>query len=690
MLGNAALDKAKATMAGLDDAVKAAGRSWKDYALVTAGVTAAAGSVYYAMKQVYDQLRQGAVLQTTIERFDKLANSIGSTSDVLLGRLRDATRGMISDMDLMASASQIMSLGLAKNEDQVVRLANVAGVLGWDMQQVILTFANMSTMRLDALGLSVEDVTSRAKELEAAGMSAADAFKEAVIQAGEARLDVGGVSDAELAFKNAEAAAKNFTDAVSISIVKALEQAGAFDAMKKSAEDLNSFVQFTDELDRLVSTGQLTDSQAQQLTFTIKRAGEEIARAKLETMLMNNTLSDTSGWWVWTLMTRDSIESSKASAAAMAGIIPVATDLMSILPAVYGPAIEQGDIFLYQLDQINNRLAGIDPGIRARGQMRSGMNGLPWLRTGFLEDGWEREYTKGVEKAIGYTGGWSAALSETEAVANRLKSAFSSEISGNPAEGLIDEAGMVNLERANELLYNQAEAAGASAMELAMLGIATGKFSEEQAKAALKAAVLQEAITRMAKAITSGQLGIEDAVAQVGDIKVALDATQDMGGIQAALAGIEADPTSVNVDFIPLSLNVRNEMDDIDGTRLTIYADVRRGTTEGIPGSGMPDRDGDGVPDNADRYPDDPERRQLGGPVRRGKSYLVGEAGPELFVPGMSGFVVSNNNMQARSGNMNVTINVSGSSAEPERVGTAVRDAMTQFWSDLRFEGGSW
>jgi hypothetical protein len=44
-------------------------------------------------------------------------------------------------------------------------------------------------------------------------MSAQEAFKEAVILAGEARLDVGGVSEAEKAFKQWEAATENIKKA---------------------------------------------------------------------------------------------------------------------------------------------------------------------------------------------------------------------------------------------------------------------------------------------------------------------------------------------------------------------------------------------------------------------------------------------------------------------------------------------
>ena len=55
-------------------------------------------------------------------------------------------------------------------------------------------------------------------------------------------------------------------------------------------------------------------------------------------------------------------------------------------------------------------------------------------------------------------------------------------------------------------------------------------------------------------------------------------------------------------------------------------------------------------------------KRALGGAVGAGRSYLVGERGPELFVPGAQGNIVPNNAM----GGANVVVNVdaSGSSAQ--------------------------
>ena len=52
-----------------------------------------------------------------------------------------------------------------------------------------------------------------------------------------------------------------------------------------------------------------------------------------------------------------------------------------------------------------------------------------------------------------------------------------------------------------------------------------------------------------------------------------------------------------------------------------------------------------------------------GGPVKGGSSYLVGERGPEMFTPGVSGMITPNH---ALGGTTNVVVNVdaSGSSVE--------------------------
>ena len=55
--------------------------------------------------------------------------------------------------------------------------------------------------------------------------------------------------------------------------------------------------------------------------------------------------------------------------------------------------------------------------------------------------------------------------------------------------------------------------------------------------------------------------------------------------------------------------------------------------------------------------------RAAGGPVKGGNSYIVGERGPELFSPGVSGMITPNH---ALGGSTNIVVNVdaSGSSVE--------------------------
>lgn len=51
--------------------------------------------------------------------------------------------------------------------------------------------------------------------------------------------------------------------------------------------------------------------------------------------------------------------------------------------------------------------------------------------------------------------------------------------------------------------------------------------------------------------------------------------------------------------------------------------------------------------------------REMGGPVSGGKTYLVGEKGPELFTPGATGQITSNANLQKATGQTGNTINYS-------------------------------
>lgn len=182
-------------------------------AALVAGV---AVGVSRAIKGVYEAAKEGAELEYARARFDNLARSIGTVSDALMGDLRTATRGTVSDAELVASAGDLMALGLAKSHDEVVRLTSVAGALGMNMNQLVLALTNQTTARFDQLGVSVDGFDAKVKKLKETGLSASDAFKEAFLQQAEEQIEkVGNAADQSIgSFKRFEASSQDLSNAI--------------------------------------------------------------------------------------------------------------------------------------------------------------------------------------------------------------------------------------------------------------------------------------------------------------------------------------------------------------------------------------------------------------------------------------------------------------------------------------------
>lgn len=73
-------------------------------------------------------------------------------------------------------------------------------------------------------------------------------------------------------------------------------------------------------------------------------------------------------------------------------------------------------------------------------------------------------------------------------------------------------------------------------------------------------------------------------------------------------------------------------------------------------------------------------KKARGGPVTGGKSYLVGEKGPEMFSPRGSGNITPNNQMGGVTNNINISVDASGSSvqgdADGQQFGQAIATAI--------------
>jgi hypothetical protein len=277
-----------------------------------------------------------------------------------------------------------------------------------------------------------------------------------------------------------------------------------------------------------------------------------------------------------------------------------AANMNAIFTGLLGISNGLGDTsaFLPQADEFDYLAAGARAGkdyrsglaIEAR-QARIDQN-LQFVRhdPDFIASG--REVRNEMEYATAAAYGYSSALgamtsAEQEAADahSRFLSSFNEELRAKPEDGLYNAEGVANVEAVNKALYEQVEAAGASAATLALLGVATGQFTQEQAEAALKAAVLQEQIRAIAASVAAGDLSIGDALGQLNQAREALDASNlaavagtGEGGVSIAVTA-DTSTAETNLDGTASQLDALTSEEYIATVGMDINA-VIEGTTE--------------------------------------------------------------------------------------------------------------
>jgi len=199
---------------------------------IAAGV---AGAAMYAAKKAFDLGAEGAQIIQTRDVFDRLAESIGETADAMMGKLRDATMGMVSDTDLMQSSARLVSMGLASTADEAAKLSEIAVTLGAAMgkqatpamEEFALMLANQSTLRLDTFGISAGKVKARIIELTDTipGMTRETAFMQATLEQAEISMTNLGDAIKPNEYAKAQAEVQNLKDEFAMLTSKALNPA---------------------------------------------------------------------------------------------------------------------------------------------------------------------------------------------------------------------------------------------------------------------------------------------------------------------------------------------------------------------------------------------------------------------------------------------------------------------------------
>jgi TP901 family phage tail tape measure protein len=181
----------------------------------------------------------------------------------------------------------------------------------------------------------------------------------------------------------------------------------------------------------------------------------------------------------------------------------------------------------------------------------------------------------------------------------------------------------VNQDSLNSAMINAAAAGGASAAQLALLKVATGELSAEQAEAVIKQVALEQTLQRLGERYADGTLSMGDY------ISAAQQAVRDINNM------------TIEFDTQTGSVNTNNEaIGTLVGTMGEIPSEIRTHisiTSDPLPN--MPTFGGSGPTGTGDGGV---QARAVGGPVNAGQPYLIGERGPELFVPNASGMVVPN------------------------------------------------
>ncbi len=229
---------------GLQSVRKVAGTVAKGVVAITAAAAAAIVAI-------------GKLAQKGGE-FTGLRNAFNRTfgdGTAALNMFREATRGLIPDMELMRNANQALALGAADSAEGFADLARLAqdldralGLQGQGLEKLTVAIARQSILRADDLGitLSAEEASRKyAEQLgrEVSSLTASEkkiAFRTEVLRRGNELVEQMGVSELEAAdaVDRASTAFSNFTSQVGVLVSKSPIVADFFDKIADIGEDI--------------------------------------------------------------------------------------------------------------------------------------------------------------------------------------------------------------------------------------------------------------------------------------------------------------------------------------------------------------------------------------------------------------------------------------------------------------------
>lgn len=670
-------------MSALGDISEAAGASGAGAmaGIAKAAIPAAAaiGGVVLAYKtldKASELARAGAEVDYLKTKFDNLAASIGTTGKALLTDLKSATRGTVADMDLVAGAVELMSLKLVKSHDEAVRLTSVAGALGWNLNQLSLVITNQSTMRLDQLGLSIEAVVPRFNELKEAGLEAQEAMAMAVVEAGEAKQALEGhlADSMKGVWAQLDATKKNIKDMFAEIMAWDLRglgevQQGLFSGLESHFADRLTEIQAEKRLIELLRTGFYADAESQ------KKFADYVNRAMSER---------TVGWADRTAEEiRDLLKTADAARLGITDVVTSYFDANSAMTAAYDSMLQRHQAITSRWQSSMPTFAqGIDGYVQMTKAIASNYQALDLLDKAYethimSQFDWAQINKQIVEEMI--VGGATQAEIYEFVTQKVLEAAAAKGTLTESQQAVVDSANAETGAVEKTALSVDGLTAAYEREKDIIQGQLIGAYKNlEDAQKSLDLAVGQFNISMgddLYSALAKSGLSLDEIKNRLNvlsevtgkDYTTQFEFKSQMDEMLAYIISPEFNAetfkerfSDMSDTFSPLSESVRKAQEDVEAAQgavdlfqtalnelertYKIQIDIlTNGTIPSFPGFpgyyGPPTNPGSGGTNYPIVGPTE-TAQALGGPVYSGSSYLVGERGPELFVPNVAGTIV--------------------------------------------------
>jgi hypothetical protein len=284
---------------------------------VTAGL-AIAGALF---KKALDFAAEGAQLERLQTAGQNLARGLGGDYDLIIAKIKEASRYTVSESDAMLAANRAMMLGLSANADQLGKLMEVAAFRGRAMglsttqafSDIVTGIGRMSPLILDNLGIVI-DAEKRYQEYAKAHGVAASAIDSttkrqillnAVLEDGNRQITAAGglTTDAAAGFEKLAAAQKDWLDAQKQSVGGLGNLAGAIgdyisllaDGQKAVTEGKISQQEFREILQQVVFTELTAAEGHQKLAEAMSGAGRTTEELATKQAMLKLFMQETTG-----------------------------------------------------------------------------------------------------------------------------------------------------------------------------------------------------------------------------------------------------------------------------------------------------------------------------------------------------------------------------------------------------------